>query len=99
MTKNPGTTSERHCMEALLPLWEARLVSYYQRLGGDQNARLKAAQDAWRVYATAQTRYFEQKYDLQGTMYALFLADARLQLLRHRVLQLEYDYDFFIMHR
>lgn len=99
MTENPGTTSERHCMEALLPLWEARLLIYYQELGGDQNIPLKVAQSAWRTYAIAQTQYFENKYDIQGTMYALFLAHARLQLLRHRVLQLEDDYEFLKAHR
>lgn len=97
--ENPGTTSERHCMETLLPLWEARLLRYYALLGGDQNIRLKATQKTWLAYATDQTHYFEQKYDLQGTMYALFLAEARLQLIRHRVLQLEDDYDFLKAHR
>jgi uncharacterized protein YecT (DUF1311 family) len=98
MIQNPGTTSERHCMEELLPLWEARLLSYYQQLGGDQNVRLKATQAAWRAYAAEQTAYFKEKYALQGTMYALFFADARLQLLRHRVLQLEDDYAFLKEH-
>lgn len=94
MKQNPGTTSERHCMEALLPMWEARILHYYTLLGGDQNHRLKAAQHAWQGYAAAQTHYFETQYDLQGTLYALFFADARLQLIRHRALQLEDAYDF-----
>lgn len=73
-------------------------MRYYLLLGGEQNHRLKTAQRAWKTYAAAQAQYFEQKYDLQGTMYALFLADARLQLVRRRALQLESDYNFLKEH-
>ncbi len=96
---NPGTTSERHCIEMLIPRWQERLNDYYQRLGGDHNALLKGSQTAWERYAQAQEAYFREKYNLPGTMYALFFAEARLQLLRHRVLQLESDLLFLEEHR
>ena len=96
---NPGTTSERHCIETLIPRWQERLNDYYRRLGGDQNALLKNSQTAWVQYAQAQEAYFREKYNLPGTMYALFFAEARLQLLRHRVLQLESDLLFLEEHR
>lgn len=96
---NPGTTAERHCIETLIPRWQQRLDAYYRRLGGDQNALLKSSQKAWEQYAQAQEAYFLEKYNLPGTMYALFFAEARLQLLRHRVLQLESDLLFLEEHR
>lgn len=91
---HPGTTAERHCIETVIPLWQARLTDYYQRLGGDQNPLLQHSQRQWQAYATAQEAYFKEKYALQGTMYTLFFAEARLQLWRHRVLQLESDLQF-----
>lgn len=98
MQEHPGTTSERHCMETLIPLWQQRMEKYYALLGGDKNLPLKQAQARWQQYAEAQIAYFRQKYDVQGTMYRLFFADAQLELIRHRTLQLEDDYDFLQVH-
>ena len=36
LNAQPGTTTERYCVNRMIPKWEARMQDYYQRLGGDQ---------------------------------------------------------------
>jgi len=94
LAKHPGTTSERHCIEQMMPLWDKALNLYYQRLGGDKNKALRRAQRAWLKFRKEEQRYIHVRFSLDGTMYRLMEANAYLELLRKRALELKFHYEF-----
>ena len=98
-TEHPGTTSEKRCIYKMMPLWEARLKTAYQALGGDKNAKLKTSQRQWLAYQQAHRTYLTQgKYAMDGTLYRLLEAHELLEILRDRTLALEGDLAFLRLH-
>lgn len=99
LASHPGTTSERHCVEHMMPQWDKALNQAYTALGGDQNPELRRSQVAWLKFRDAEYKYIDKRFGYEGTMYLLMAAHARLLLLRQRTLDLQAQVEFQKLHQ
>jgi uncharacterized protein YecT (DUF1311 family) len=96
--ENQSTQGTVGCLEAARTAWDAELNRNYKLLMGalktpGQEA-LRTAQRQWIAYRDKETLFSDLMHrNMDGTMFLIFAADRRMQLVRARALELASYYD------
>ncbi|MCB0540006.1 MAG: DUF1311 domain-containing protein [Bacteroidetes bacterium] len=82
------------CVVIAIEKWDKELNKNYQELltllTAEQKDKLKIAQREWIEYRDKEIEFSNQLYyDMQGTMWMLFVAQTKLHLTRRRTIELE----------
>lgn len=102
--KDPSTAGMVECLGKAYDMWDKELNRVYtdlaRKLSPPARASLKTAQLEWIKYRDAEFKFLDSLYSgLQGTMYIPMNADARMQIVKKRALELQNYLDLLRDHR
>jgi uncharacterized protein YecT (DUF1311 family) len=91
-SQNYTTLGMIHCTYCAEQSWDAKMNKYYKLLQGvltaDGKEKLKESQIKWLAYRDAELSTISTIFDLQGTMWSVVREDERMELVKHRALEL-----------
>ncbi|MBL8151077.1 MAG: DUF1311 domain-containing protein [Blastocatellia bacterium] len=93
LDKNPSTGGQVQCATRAYELWDKKLNEVYtelnNKLSKKERMALKSAQLQWLNYRNAEFKFIDSVYSFEkGSMNVSFNVQARLRLVRARVLEL-----------
>lgn len=94
LEQDPSTADQLAAIAAARAAWDARLNAVYRELlaslSPDAAAALRTSQRAWLAFRDAEERALDALYaNTEGTLFLPLRADDGVDLLRHRVRDLE----------
>ena len=96
INSNPSTSGMESCVEEAYTQWDAELNKVYKQLMAvlkpEQKTALQTAQIEWLKYRDLEFKNIANIYNMQGSMYPLMAANARMEFLKTRVLNLRSYY-------
>lgn len=101
---DPSTAGMVLCYSEAEKEWDLELNRNYQLLmsvlDNEGKKQLKSSQLAWIKYRDAEFAFLETFYgSFTGTMFSLFIATKRMDMIRSRALELKTYYDDYQIHR
>ncbi|MBK9579151.1 MAG: DUF1311 domain-containing protein [Fibrobacterota bacterium] len=87
---NPTTMGMLECQSKAYEAWDARLNKVYQRVRGHLDPEgkkdLQAAQRDWLKFRDGEFKWTRTAYGkMEGSIYSLYIAQAKLEVVRSRV--------------
>ncbi|WP_053405201.1 lysozyme inhibitor LprI family protein [Persicobacter sp. CCB-QB2] len=89
-------TANKACLEEQLLDWDLQLNKKYKEVmsflptEGTLKNQLRASQRNWLKYYQAECVFIEAKFEgLEGSMYPIIILKEKINILKHRVLELE----------
>lgn len=87
---NPTTMGMLECQSKAYEAWDARLNKVYQRVRGHLDPEgkkdIQAAQRDWLKFRDGEFKWTQSAYGkMEGSIYSLYIAQAKLNVVRSRV--------------
>lgn len=98
ISKNNSDPGMSDCLQKAESNWDKELNKYYKlllaKLDTSAQKYLRESQRQWLMYKDKEVNFFSEVFSKKdGTMWNLFIADKRMQIIRQRAIELSDYYD------